>query len=112
MKDAVIRARIDAKLKADAVAVLAACGLEVSDAIRLFLMQVIAHRGLPFAVRDTGADPATISAEEFWAMKRESQARDHALAVHEDVPANAFHLVRELDLRDARVTWPSAPLDE
>ena len=43
MKDAVIRARIDAGLKARASEVLASCGLEVSDALRLFLKQVVAH---------------------------------------------------------------------
>jgi DNA-damage-inducible protein J len=112
MKDAVIRARIDAKLKADAVAVLAACGLEVSDAIRLFLMQVVAQRGLPFAVRDPSADAGTISAEEFWAMKRESQARDQALAVHEGVDHDRFFLIRRDRLRGATVKWPTAPLDE
>jgi len=112
MKDAVIRARIDAKLKADAVAVLAGCGLEVSDAIRLFLMQVVAQRGLPFAVRDLGADTGTISAEEFWAMKRESQERDQRLAVQEGISHDDFFLVRPDTLRGARVIWPSGPLDE
>ncbi len=112
MKDAVIRARIDAKLKADAVAVLSACGLEVSDAIRLFLTQVVAQRRLPFAVRDASADPGTISAEEFWAMKRESQARDHHLAALERGPADQSHLCRNLDLRTAQVKWPTTLPDE
>ena len=44
MKNAVIRARIDSELKANALRVLAACGLESSDAIRLFLQQVVAHQ--------------------------------------------------------------------
>ncbi|HEY3118557.1 MAG TPA: type II toxin-antitoxin system RelB/DinJ family antitoxin, partial [Chloroflexota bacterium] len=34
MKNSVVRARIDDELKAQSGAVLAACGLEVSDAIR------------------------------------------------------------------------------
>jgi DNA-damage-inducible protein J len=51
MKNAVIRARIDSRLKADAAHVLASCGLKPSDAIRLFLQQVVAHQGIPFAIR-------------------------------------------------------------
>ena len=54
MKDAVVRARIDANLKARASEVLASCGLEVSDALRLFLKQVVAHNGIPLA---EGAPP-------------------------------------------------------
>ena len=93
MNDAVIRARIDAKLKADAVAVLSACGLEVSDAIRLFLMQVVAQRGLPFAV---SAD-------------RPPPARPFP-AVH-DRPKDPF-LIRRDELVGATLTWPDVPLDE
>lgn len=39
MSDAVIRARIDVQLKADAPGVLGACDLELSDGIRLYLQQ-------------------------------------------------------------------------
>lgn len=53
MKDTVVRARIDAGLKAQAAEVLRVNGLEVSDAIRLFLRQVVRRGGLPFAVRDS-----------------------------------------------------------
>jgi len=35
--------------------VLAECGLNLSDAIRLFLRQVVAHQGLPFEVRTPNA---------------------------------------------------------
>jgi DNA-damage-inducible protein J len=93
MKTAVIRARIDAKLKADAVAVLSACGLEVSDAIRLFLMQVVAQRGLPFTI---SADPAP-------------QARI-SFAVH-DRPDDPF-LIRRDELIGVTLTWPDARLDD
>ena len=45
-----IRARVEAKLKADAEAVLDKLGLTASDAIRLFYKQVALRRGLPFDV--------------------------------------------------------------
>jgi addiction module RelB/DinJ family antitoxin len=93
MKDAVIRARIDARLKADAIAVLADCGLELSDAIRLFLKQVVARRGLPFPINAEPRAPVQAAA-----------------SVH-DRPQDPF-LIRRDELAGARIKWPDARLDE
>jgi DNA-damage-inducible protein J len=41
------------ELKDRALSVLAECGLNVSDAIHLFLLQVVAQQDLPFEVRST-----------------------------------------------------------
>jgi DNA-damage-inducible protein J len=46
-----IRARVDAKLKAQAEGVLEKLGLNASDAIRLFYRQVALQKGLPFDVK-------------------------------------------------------------
>ena len=46
-KTETIRARVEAKLKADAEAVLDELGLTASDAIRVFYKQVALRRGLP-----------------------------------------------------------------
>lgn len=46
-----VRTRISLQLKTQATAVLADCGLNVSDAVRLFLRQVVTQRGLPFEVK-------------------------------------------------------------
>jgi DNA-damage-inducible protein J len=46
-----VRTRISPLLKTQATAVLADCGLNVSDAARLFLRQVVIQRGLPFSVK-------------------------------------------------------------
>ena len=51
MKSTDVRARIEPKLKEDATRVLAENGLTLSDAVRLFLRQVVVTRGLPFEVR-------------------------------------------------------------
>jgi DNA-damage-inducible protein J len=107
MKDAVIRARIDPALKARAVRVLAACGLEPSDAIRLFLQQVVAHQGLPFDVRSADREP---SPAELRAMKRHAQERDHRIAASVDVSAGQMLLLRPERLRGAKVHWPEADL--
>ncbi|MDE2050669.1 MAG: type II toxin-antitoxin system RelB/DinJ family antitoxin [Gammaproteobacteria bacterium] len=110
MKDSVIRARIDASLKAQAAEVLRANGLEVSDAIRLFLRQVVRRGGLPFAVRDSAVRFA--SAKRLWAMKREAQARDHELLARGAVSPESLLLLRPERLRGARVRWPDAPLSD
>jgi addiction module RelB/DinJ family antitoxin len=104
MKDAVIRARIDARLKADASGVLASCGLEPSDAIRLFLQQVVARRALPFEIR--AADPDRSLAEK----KRQAQERDHRIAAEVDVSDGRMLLLKPEKLRKAKVHWPDASL--
>ena len=50
-KSAEIRSRIEPDLKEGASRVLAECGLNLSDAIRLFLRQVVVQNGLPFEVK-------------------------------------------------------------
>lgn len=107
MKNNVVRARIDAKLKADAARELAACGLELSDAIRLFLQQVVAHKGLPFEIRSADREP---SIAQLQSMKRQSQERDHRIANAVDVSKGEMLLLRPGRLRGAKVSWPKAKL--
>jgi len=107
VKNAVVRARIDSELKANAVRVLAACGLEPSDAIRMFLQQVVAHQGIPFDIRSAVRGP---SMAELQILKRQSQARDHRIASSVDVSAGQMLLLRPQRLRGARVRWPKASL--
>lgn len=58
----VIRARIDAEIKTEAAAVLAAMGLTVSDALRLLMVRIAAEKALPF-------EPLVPNAETIKAMK-------------------------------------------
>jgi DNA-damage-inducible protein J len=51
MKSAEIRSRIEPDLKEGATRILADCGLNLSDAIRLFLRQVVINNGLPFEIK-------------------------------------------------------------
>jgi DNA-damage-inducible protein J len=46
--NAVVRARVDGRVKEEAAAILAASGLTVSDAFRMMLMRTVAERALPF----------------------------------------------------------------
>jgi DNA-damage-inducible protein J len=58
--DAVVRARIDETIKAEATIVLASMGLTVSDAFRMLLVRIAKEKALPFDVRVPNA--TTISA--------------------------------------------------
>ncbi len=61
-ENAVVRARIDERIKTEAAAVLGAMGLTVSDAFRLLLVRVAADKALPF-------EPLTPNAETIEAMR-------------------------------------------
>ena len=58
MTDAVIRSRIDENVKIKATKLFNHLGLSMSDAIRLFLYQSIAEKGLPFQINIPNAKTA------------------------------------------------------
>jgi DNA-damage-inducible protein J len=60
--NAVVRARIDAKTKAEAATVLATIGLTVSDAFRLLMIRVAQDKAMPF-------EPLIPNAETIAAME-------------------------------------------
>lgn len=103
MKQSVVRARIDEKLKSEASAVLESCGLGLSDAIRMFLDQVVKQRGLPFPVRARHI----VSGDQLCKMKRKAQQRDRELAANEDISAGEFLLISPERMRDAKIVWPA-----
>lgn len=84
--NAVVRARIDERLKEEAAAILGAAGLTVSDAVRMMLVRVVAEKALPF-------DPLTPNAETIAAIK---EARSGKLARAKSVD----ELMSKLDADD------------
>ena len=50
-KSETVYTRVEPELKANAERILARLGLTPSDAINVFLNQVVLHKGLPFAVK-------------------------------------------------------------
>jgi DNA-damage-inducible protein J len=60
--NAVVRARIDQRIKEEAAAILGAAGLTISDAFRMMLMRTVADKALPF-------DPLVPNAKTIEAMK-------------------------------------------
>lgn len=66
--NALVTARINGKIKAEATAVLAAMGLTVSDAVRLLLTRVAHDHALPF-------DPLIPNEQTIAAMKEARQGQ-------------------------------------
>ncbi len=61
-KNGFVHSRVDEDIKEQAASILEKIGINVSDAIRLFLNQVVLRKGLPFPVRMP--NKATIAAME------------------------------------------------
>jgi DNA-damage-inducible protein J len=61
-ENAVVRARIDERIKAEASLVLSAMGLTVSDAFRMMMTRIAAEKALPF-------EPLVPNAETIEAMR-------------------------------------------
>ncbi|MBN2974936.1 type II toxin-antitoxin system RelB/DinJ family antitoxin [Pseudomonas lactucae] len=79
LKNTDVRCRIDVDLKERATAVLNACGLSVSDAMRLFFRQVVEVEGLPFEVRVPSARTAK-ALEEAREIRRQYDSMDEMLS--------------------------------
>jgi DNA-damage-inducible protein J len=58
-----VHVRVDEKIKAEAAEALAAMGLSLSDAVRVFLTRVAAEKQLPFALRVPNAGTREAMAE-------------------------------------------------
>jgi DNA-damage-inducible protein J len=58
-----VHVRVDENIKAQATETLASMGLTVSDAIRVFLIRVVADKELPFAIKAPNAASRVAIAE-------------------------------------------------
>lgn len=58
-----VHVRVDEQIKAQATEALAAMGLSVSDAVRVFLMRVVAEQKMPFALKVPNAETRAAMAE-------------------------------------------------
>ncbi len=64
MANEVIQARVSPQVKQQAEALFASMGLNISDAVRMFLQQSINEGGLPFQPRGKIPNAETIAAME------------------------------------------------
>lgn len=58
-----VHIRVDETLKTQAADTLAAMGLSLSDAVRVFLTRVVAEQGLPFELKAPNAETRAALAE-------------------------------------------------
>lgn len=79
--NAVVRARIDAHIKEEAAAVLAAMGLTVSDAFRMMLTRIAHEKALPF-------EPLVPNKETIEAMKEARRDKLPSFATVDDLMAD------------------------
>ena len=76
-----VQTRIDAEIKEEAAAVLAAMGLTVSDAVRLLLTRIAREHSLPF-------DPLIPNATTIAAMKEARQGGLKSFSTVQDLMAD------------------------
>ena len=84
-----VHVRVDEQIKAQATETLVAMGLSVSDAVRVFLMRVIADKQMPLALKVPNAETraAMIEADE---IARTRRARfDTATELFDDLEKNS-----------------------
>lgn len=79
--NAVVRARIDERVKEEATVVLAAMGLTVSDAFRLLLTRIAREKALPF-------EPLAPNAATIEAMKEARRGGLKSFANVDDLMAD------------------------
>lgn len=58
-----VHVRVDEQIKAQATETLAAMGLSVSDAVRVFLMRIVADKQMPFALKVPNVETRAAMAE-------------------------------------------------
>lgn len=58
-----VHVRVDVEIKAQATETLAAMGLSVSDAVRVFLLRVVAEQQMPFALKVPNSETRAAMAE-------------------------------------------------
>jgi DNA-damage-inducible protein J len=84
-----VHVRVDEKTKAQATETLAAMGLSVSDAVRVFLMRVVAEKQMPFALKAPNAETRTAMAEADEIVRTRRARFDTATDLFDDLEKNS-----------------------
>ncbi len=80
-----VHVRVDETIKAQATETLAAMGLTVSDAVRVFLTRVVADKELPFAIQAPNASSRVAIAEAREIVKKRNARFASADALIDDL---------------------------
>jgi DNA-damage-inducible protein J len=85
---AMVHVRVDEQVKAQATETLAAMGLTVSDAVRVFLMRVIADKQMPFEIRAPNAETRLAMVEADESARKHSARFASASELFDDLEKN------------------------
>jgi len=83
-----IQIRTQEKTKKTAQKILAALGIDLSAAINLYLVQIIAHKGIPFAITtENGMTPEeeTKILQDLMDAKKSKKTYSSAKEAHKDI---------------------------
>lgn len=83
-----VHVRVDEQIKAQATETLAAMGLSVSDAVRVFLMRVVADQQMPFALKVPNAETRAAMAEADEIARTRHARFDTATELLDDLEKN------------------------
>lgn len=85
---AMVHVRVDEQIKAQATETLAAMGLSLSDAVRVFLMRVVADQQMPFALKAPNAETRSAMAEADEITRTRNARFGSAAELFEDLEKN------------------------
>lgn len=83
-----VHVRVDENIKKEATATLAAMGLTVSDAVRVFLLRVIADKQMPFLLQVPNLETRNAMAEADELAKARSMRLSNSLDIFDDLEKN------------------------
>ena len=83
-----VHVRVDETIKAQATETLAAMGLSVSDAVRVFLMRVVAEQQMPFALKVPNAETRVAMGEANTITRTRRTRFATATALFDDLEKN------------------------
>ena len=86
---AMVHVRVDEQIKAQATETLAAMGLSVSDAVRVFLMRVVAEKQMPFALKVPNTETRAAMAEADEIVSAHRARFNNASEVFDDLEKNS-----------------------
>jgi len=84
-----VHVRINEQIKAQATETLAAMGLSISDAVRVFLMRVVAEKQLPFELKVPNAETRAAMTEADKIVRTRRARFNNAVELFDDLEKNS-----------------------
>jgi DNA-damage-inducible protein J len=84
-----VHVRLDEQTKIQAAETLAAMGLSISDAVRVFLMRVVAEKQMPFALKVPNTETSLAMAEADEVARTHRARFNNAAELFDDLEKNS-----------------------